>query len=67
MFSIVQTDAWFVCQCIMLYVFIKFGRPVERNAMKLFEKKLMEIYRTDGDPSKQREKRRKAVDEIVQH
>ena len=49
-FSLLQSVAYFVCQCIMLHVFVKFGRPVEEDAMHLFRKKLEAQYQDANDP-----------------
>ena len=34
-FSTLQTLTWFVYQCMMLLVLVKFGRPLEQDAMQL--------------------------------
>ena len=43
-FSTAQQISWFVCQVIMLIVFVRYGRPVEPDAMALFQKKLEAVY-----------------------
>ena len=50
LFSLSQTASWFVCQCLMLHVFRKFGRPVERDAMHLFRTQLETLYQNANDP-----------------
>ena len=51
----------------MLHVFVKFGRPVEEDAMHLFRKKLEAQYQNANDPSTRRTKRLQAIDEIIDH
>ena len=43
-FTILQTLVWDLCQVIMLYVFIKYGQPVEKDSKRLFCKKLEALY-----------------------
>ena len=49
-FSIFQSIFWFACQCTMLHIFVKFGRPLEEDAMTLFRNKLMTLYREAQEP-----------------
>ena len=61
-FIFLQTIGWFICQCIMLYVFFKFGQPVEKDAMRLFRSKLETIYQDQNDPRVRQLKRQREVD-----
>ena len=49
-FSLMQTVSWFICQCLMLHVFRKFGRPVEKDSMQLFRTQLETLYQNANDP-----------------
>ena len=63
--SVLQSLAWFVCQIIMIYVFFKYGRPVERDSMRIFRRKMEMIYESKTDPQAKIKRHLKAVDEMV--
>ena len=35
---------WFFVQLLILYVFVKYGKPVEDDARTLIQKKLQAVY-----------------------
>ena len=66
-FESAQTIVWFFYQCVMLKVFVKYGRPVQEDTMQLFKQKLEQIYTLQQTPDRRSEKRQQAIDEIVEH
>ena len=47
-----QTIVWFFYQCIMLKVFVKYGRPVQEDTMQLLKQKLEQIYKLEQTPDR---------------
>ena len=42
--SIMNALGWFFVQLLILYVFVKYGKPVEDDARTLIKKKLQAVY-----------------------
>ena len=68
-FSLFQSFCWFIVNIFILLVFIRYGKPVEQDAMKILRDKLEAVYRKEQaaalDPEARNAKRQKALDELV--
>ena len=60
-FQIFQSICWTVVQLLMLLVFVKYGKPVEQDAMIILRNKLEDVFRQEQaaalDPKARSEKR----------
>lgn len=42
--NVLETILWFLCHCLMLFIFKKYGKPLESNEKKLIQMKLTEVF-----------------------
>lgn len=58
--------AWFAVHCLMLTIFVKYGKPLEDDEKTLIENKLIEKFEESQDVDLKRERKIKAYNDLAE-
>ena len=57
--------SWFTVHCLMLTIFVKYGKPMEDNEKTLIENKLLEMFQETQDEELKQERKFKAYRDMA--
>ena len=57
--------SWFAVHCLMLTIFVKYGKPMEDNEKTLIENKLLEMFQETQDEELKQKRKFKAYQDMA--